>query len=238
MPAWWDSLDSVSVFSWWMRWLGVGLTALGAVFGGLALASTKRVETLRAKGDVEAQAKAERVAKEMVGRTGKLEADLEKQQAIARESQNRVQELERAVPRQLTVEQRIALVAALKPYAGQHVMIVQLRAGERLAFPEIEAIAQQIMEVLYEAGWKISEGWWTTQALSQKGIHVAPGIAPLLFGVDKPSRAFQLFVTELQKTNLDVYDIHRGNRESDSHFSEENTEVLIIGKKPQLSIVR
>jgi hypothetical protein len=58
MPAWWNSIDSVSTFSWAMRWIGIGLTVFGAICGGLALVATKRVETLKSERDAAIRVKA------------------------------------------------------------------------------------------------------------------------------------------------------------------------------------
>jgi hypothetical protein len=131
MPAWWDSLETVNNVTWWLKWVGAGLTFTGAICVIATLATTKRSETLKASRDETERAKAAKTAEEAAGRTSKLEVDLAEQQKIAPEYQSELQALQKTVPRRITPEERIALVTALKPFAGQHVMIAQLRATDR-----------------------------------------------------------------------------------------------------------
>ena len=49
MPAWWDSLEMVASVTWYLRWIGAGLTILGALCVVATLATSKRTETLREK---------------------------------------------------------------------------------------------------------------------------------------------------------------------------------------------
>ena len=234
MPAWWDSIDSVSTFTLWMRWIGIGLTMLGAVFGALAITSSNRVDNLKAKRDAAERDKAAQLAKEATERTGKIETDLGAQTAKAEASENKLRELRNSVPRQITLEQRMALVAALKPYAGQRVMIAQLRATNRKGYPEIEGIAEQISDALWEAGWKVASGTWHKEYLLDKGIkELAPGMTPLFFKADKPSQPFLMLINELRKANFQILEVRRGPAEGDRHFDDEYTEVILIGKKPE-----
>jgi len=47
MSSWWNSLETVTVLTWWLRWVGAGLTVIGALFVIATLATSKRAETLR-----------------------------------------------------------------------------------------------------------------------------------------------------------------------------------------------
>jgi hypothetical protein len=72
MPAWWDSVDAVTSFTWWVRWLAFGFTILAAICGGLVLIGTRRGDTLKAERDAEgraAAAKAEKALAELEAKT-------------------------------------------------------------------------------------------------------------------------------------------------------------------------
>jgi hypothetical protein len=102
-----------------------------------------------------------------------------------------------------------------------------------LGYPEIEGIAQQIMDVLSEAGWKVASGTWHDEYLRQKGIQdLAPGMTPLFFKADKPSKPFLILINELKKANLHILNVSRGSGDGDRHFDDEYREVIVIGKKP------
>ena len=47
MPAWWNSLEAVNALTWYLRWIGAGLTIIGGVCVIATLATSKRAETLR-----------------------------------------------------------------------------------------------------------------------------------------------------------------------------------------------
>ena len=47
MPAWWNSLESVTALTWWLRWIGAGLTIAGGLCVIATLVTSKRGETLR-----------------------------------------------------------------------------------------------------------------------------------------------------------------------------------------------
>lgn len=149
------------------------------------------------------------------------------------EAERRLLEIQKTIPRRLTPEQYLALVEALKPFAGHQVMVSPIRATPRMTYPEIEGIAEQIMDALRDAGWKYSSGMWSADSLSDKGIHnLSPGITPLFFRSEASSEPFQILVRELRKAGLYVLNIARGPLEGDRHFEDGFSEVLIIGEKP------
>jgi hypothetical protein len=47
MPAWWNSLEAVTALTWWLRWIGAGLTIIGGLCVVATLVTSKRAETLR-----------------------------------------------------------------------------------------------------------------------------------------------------------------------------------------------
>jgi len=53
MPTWWDSLDSVTNVTWWLRWAGAALTMVGALCVIATLATSKRAENLRERRDAD-----------------------------------------------------------------------------------------------------------------------------------------------------------------------------------------
>jgi hypothetical protein len=53
MPAWWDSLETVNSITWWLRWVGAGLTFTGAICVMATLVTTKRAETLKTERDAD-----------------------------------------------------------------------------------------------------------------------------------------------------------------------------------------
>lgn len=57
MPAWWDSIASVTAFTWWARWLGVALTFVGLLTTAASLSSSRRLDTLKTLRDDALQAR-------------------------------------------------------------------------------------------------------------------------------------------------------------------------------------
>jgi len=53
MPAWWNSLETVSSLTWYLRWIGACLTIFGGLCVVATLATSKRAETLREKRDAD-----------------------------------------------------------------------------------------------------------------------------------------------------------------------------------------
>jgi hypothetical protein len=49
MPAWWNSFEAVTALTWWLRWIGAGLTIIGGLCVVATLVTSKQAETLRDK---------------------------------------------------------------------------------------------------------------------------------------------------------------------------------------------
>jgi len=53
MPAWWNSLETVTALTWWLRWIAAGFTIAGGFCVIATLATSKRLDTLREKRDAD-----------------------------------------------------------------------------------------------------------------------------------------------------------------------------------------
>ena len=125
MPAWWDSVDAVTTFTWWMRWIAFSFTVLAAICGGFVLIGTKRGDTLKAARDAEGHARAAKAEEELF----RLK--------------------ERLAPREITSTQRTKLVKILSRNPSPIFIACKLLDVESCA------LADQFEAVFREAKWGV-----------------------------------------------------------------------------------
>lgn len=177
MPTWWDSIETVTAFTWWTRWVGLGVTFLGVLISGISLASTRQLETLKQTRDKTSQTA-----------TTEREAQLQKRLQAAEERQK---------DRHLTEEQKAALVAFLSASSKGEILI-RCHTGDR----EARTFAQEIAAVLTASGWKVLGPY--DGMLFASGAGSLPGLLMLLKDPQSPPERARILQYAYKEVGLSI----------------------------------
>lgn len=196
-----------------LRWAVLVFIFLSAVAGGLAIKVGNIKDRLTEQKQVREQRKLEeRIKQEAEDAAAEREKRLRAQLAKTEKelSDVKVKQAKQA-PRNLSAEQRRIITGALQPYTNQGISVTKLGDAEARAY------AEQIINVLAAAGWKLS--------ISDSG-----GITPPVYGIfctiadpEQPSPAAGALLSAFKSAGI-LVSMKRGG---DIHSIS-----LLIGLKP------